>query len=46
MTVRTENSQVLEPIVEPVTIDVIELDRNPTIGTALRPAAKLTLRTL
>jgi hypothetical protein len=39
-----ENPEVHESVVVSVTVDMVELDRNPTIGCAFRPAAELTLR--
>ena len=46
VTVGTKDAQILEAVVVSVTVDVIELDGNPTVRRAFRPAAKLALRLL
>ena len=46
VTVGAEDSEILEPIVEAIAVDVIELDGNATIRCALGPTAKLTARLL
>lgn len=44
--VRTEDSKILESVVEAVTVDVIELHRDAAIRRALAPTTKLALRLL
>ena len=43
MTIWAENSQVLEAVIVPVTIDMVKLEGNSPVSRLLTPTTELTL---